>query len=274
MTAPVSAALQPEPICQANLPFRPWADPRLARLPGLVPVEPGDWLQLDEAYAAQMRLREALLAGTGEAVLRSPPAAEPAARELLEMILAELADKPGFEIGTETVRCPDGRRVRLDQDAPLASAAQLVQEDLVVMDRPEGADEHVLTAAALCFPASWTLAEKLGRPLTAIHIPTAAYDADLARRVQRLFDGIRPGRPIWRANALIYADPNLHQPRRENDRRAAPGAGARWLRMERQTLVRLPRTGAVAFTIHTYVLPFDRLEPDDRAAFAGKGTVG
>lgn len=269
----MAASLQPDPICQDRIPFRPWADPRLARLPGLVPVEPGDWLQIDDAYGAQMGLREALLAKRGDAVLRCPPEALPAAHELLDRVLAELADKPGFEIGDGQALCPDGRRVALDPATPLASAARLVQEDLVVMERPEGAAEHILTAAALCFPASWTLAEKAGRPLTAIHIPTEAYDSHLARRVQRLFDGIRPGRAIWRANALVYADPGLHQPRREDDRRAPPGAGPRWLRMERQTLVRLPATRAVAFTIHTYVLPFDRLEPADRAALAGKAAV-
>jgi hypothetical protein len=37
-----------------------------------------------------------------------------------------------------------------------------------------------LTAAILCFPASWTLAEKLGRPLGAIHGPVAGYDPGMA----------------------------------------------------------------------------------------------
>jgi hypothetical protein len=51
-------------------------------------------------------------------------------------------------------------------------------------------DEHVLTAAVLCFPASWHLADKIGRPLTTIHVPVKVYDETLARRVQRLFDGV------------------------------------------------------------------------------------
>ena len=31
--------------------------------------------------------------------------------------------------------------------------------------------------------------------------------------LQRLFDAIRPEQPLMRYNALLYADPTLHQPR-------------------------------------------------------------
>lgn len=255
-------------ICQARLPIRPWAEDRTRRLPGLNPVAPGEWLLVDDAHAGQMALRERLLAERRDDVLRISPGAVPAAAELLRVVLAELADAEGYEVGETVVTCPDGRRVPLDRAAPLETAARLVQEDLVLMEKPPGAEEHILTAAALCFPASWSLAEKFLRPLTRIHTPVDVYDDDIARRVQRLFDGIRPGRPIWRANALVYADPALFQPRTEAARRPEPPEGPLWLRVERQCLARLPETGAVVFTIHTFVVPFENLEPDDRAVFA------
>ena len=72
--------------------------------------------------------------------------------------------------------------------------------------------EHVLTGACLCFPASWALSEKLGRPLIGIHRTVPVYQEDLARRVQRMFDVIRVDQPLWRMNALVYANPALHQP--------------------------------------------------------------
>lgn len=257
-----------EEICQSHLPVRPWAEARSWSLPGVAPVGPGEWLLVDEVYPAQMALRERLLAERRDAVLRAAPEAAPAAAELLEAVLGEIADKPGYRVGPDAVVCPDGRRVALDRAAPLVTAARLVQEDLVLMEKRAGEAEHVLTAAVLCFPASWSLDEKFLRPLTGIHVPVASYDPDIARRVQRLFDGIQPGRPLWRANALVYGDPSLHQPRREAARRERVHDGPRWLRVERQTLARLPETRAVVFGIHTYVLPFDRLAPEDREAFA------
>ena len=122
------------------------------------------------------------------------------------------------------------------------------------MQKPEGAEEHVLTGATLCFPAGWMLAEKLGRPLMRIHKPVAAYDEGLARRVQRLFDCVRVGQPLWRFNALRYADPMLFQPRHEGVPKYGTGQEQRFTRSERQTILRLPRTGAVVFGIHTFVV--------------------
>ncbi|MDB2476176.1 DUF3445 domain-containing protein, partial [Paracoccaceae bacterium] len=52
-----------------------------------------------------------------------------------------------------------------------------------------------------------------------------------------------------------YADPALFQPRSMYARR--PGEKrhtARYLRSERQTLIRLAKTGAVVFGIHTFVV--------------------
>ncbi len=269
-------------ICQNTLPLRPWAEARTARLPGLNPVAPGDWLIADEAYGAQMGYREALLRARRGDVVRMAPEARPAADELLQAVLAQTDLMDGFTRVGEAVTCPDGRVVRLDRDDPLGTCGRLVQEDFALMQvrDPDRGGEHMLTGAVLCFPASWTLDEKFLRPLTAIHGPVAAYDANIARRVQRLFDAIRPGAPIWRANALIYDDPDLHQPRREGARRRLAAGGPRWLRIERQTLARLPGTGAVAFAIHTYVLPLSALDPADRnavlqhAALSGDAPAG
>jgi hypothetical protein len=157
--------------------------------------------------------------------------------------------------------------VPLNESDRLGTLARLVQQDLCVLDK-RGA-EHVLTAAVLCFPASWTLAEKLGRGLGAIHIPVEEYGAEMARRVQRVFDHLRVGAPVWRQNALVYSDPTLHQPRREQAPRV-DRVGGGYLRSERQALLRLPETRAVVFSIHTYVVALANLTPEQRA---GLGAV-
>jgi hypothetical protein len=257
-------------VFQINLPVAPWREPALARLPGVQPLDMADWLGTDEAFAGQMALRDQLLAERRDAVYAMTPGAADAAEALLALVLQHLG--PGYLRDGDTVLRPDGVRVALGAEPPLITAARLVQEDLCLM-QPGPGDEHVLTGAVLCFPASWTLAEKIGRPLTGIHGPVDVYDAGMAARVQRLFDAIRPGRPLWRQNALVYADPTLHQPRPEAaPRREAPGAG-RYLRSEKQCLLRLPSSDAVAFTIHTYVVPLDALPEGWRAGLGGAETV-
>ena len=121
-------------------------------------------------------------------------------------------------------------------------------------------EEHVMTGAMLCFPASWSLEQKFMKSLVKIHVPVDEYTPDIARRVQRVFDGIKVERPMWRANYLFYNDPELFQPHKEKDRRDYDAGKPKWLRVERQTLKRLPETKAVVFAIHTYVLSQDRLE--------------
>jgi hypothetical protein len=216
------------------------------RLPGTMPCDADDWLRVDEAYAAQLAYRAQLLASQPDAVLYENGQSQDANREVLEAALRILPEL-GFAMSGTDVRCPDGRTVTVNWDAPLHTLGHLVQEDICVLGK-QGA-EHVMTGAVLCFPANWRLAEKINRPLTGIHDPVAEYDDNLARRVQRLFDGVKVGRPLWRFNKLTYADPDLHQPYRRAVDDAMP-----FTRSERQCILRLPKTDAVVFTIHTFVV--------------------
>jgi hypothetical protein len=221
-------------------------------LPGIAPLAEETWLLADEAFAAQMAERTRLLAHRRAEVVAMRPEGRAAADELLQFVLDWLAAHgAGYRVFNGSVVRPDGVSVPVNRDDPLGTLGHLVQEDLCLMQKL--GDEHVLTAAVLCFPASWRLADKIGRPLTAIHTPVAAYDADIARRVQRLFDGVRVGRPLWRFNVLGYALPDLHQPGRLGPTGPAGGAFP-YLRSERQCVLRLPRTGACVFSIHTFVL--------------------
>ncbi|MDZ4135417.1 MAG: DUF3445 domain-containing protein, partial [Paracoccaceae bacterium] len=200
-------------ILQSHLPFAPWMDPRTARLPGILPLEGDAWLCTDDAFAAQMAERDRLIADAEPAVHGLQEPARPAADELLDRVLMKVHTTAGYRVDDDQVIRPDGVCVPILRAAPLLTLGRLVQEDLCLLQHD--GTEHVLTGAILCFPASWTLAEKLGRPMTGIHTPVAPYDADVARRVQRLFDAIRPEQPLWRANALSYDVPVLHLPRPE-----------------------------------------------------------
>ncbi len=251
-------------ILHPYLPYAPWPRPAGHRLPGIMPLDRADWLLVDVAYAAQMAERARLLAERPDDVLGLLPEGQAAAAELLATVLGDLPDH-GFALEGETVHCPDGRRVALDRERPLWTLGHLVQADFCLLQKPPGAAEHLLTGAVLCFPSSWTLSEKLGRPLMRIHRPVADYDAAMGARVQRLFDAIRAEQPLWRANLLDYTQPDLFHPRREADPKQRH-ASTSYLRSERQCLLRLPQSGAVVFSIHTAVIHRDQLTPEQAAA--------
>jgi dimethylamine monooxygenase subunit A len=258
-------------ILQKHIPHLPWMDPATRRLPGTKPLEMADWLVVDEAYAGQMGLRDQLIAERPEAVHAVLPVAEAAAREVFDLVLPLLPGL-GFSVAANEVVRPDGVVVALDAARPLVTLGRLVQEDLCLLQE-DGAGEHMLTGAVLCFPAGWTLAEKLGRPMMRIHQPVVKYTDDVGRRVQRLMDMVRVGAPLWRANAH-HSDAPLHNPLSEEashkDYHAVPvvTTDKPFIRSERQALIRLPETGAVLFSIHTYIIRREDLTAEQAAGLA------
>ncbi|QIK41432.1 DUF3445 domain-containing protein [Pontibrevibacter nitratireducens] len=227
----------------------PWMKPATRRNPGVQPLDPHDWLQRDACHADQMALRNHLIDTRREQVFGCGDDMAPS---------VEVCELVGRTLGVDIP--PDG-------DHPLIRAAQQVQEDLLILQRQgkerQGKD-WVLTDGVLCFPSHWTLSQKLGRPLDAIHEPVPFYAGDLARRVQRLFDAIRVEQPLWRANWLIYPDADLFHPRREYEEKRADWSGELYIRVERQSLVKLPQTGAIVFSIKTDICPLGGLSTAQR----------
>ena len=245
-----------KPILQKALPDDPWLEAAGRGLPGVRPLE-GPWLKADDACHAQLELRDRLVAEKPDAVLAALPGSEAALAELRQLVAAEASHLPGYQLAGGTLIRSDG--VKLGPDVPdIVFLGRACQEDFCLLEKQGG--QHVLTAAALCFPASWKLSEKLGRPLTGIHVPVPEYDENVARRVQRLFDGLHVDRPIWRANALFYQDPTLHQPKKQKS-----GEDSVYFRTEFQVLRRLSGSRAIVFSIHTVVLDLARLTDRERS---------
>lgn len=248
-------------ILQSCLSFAPWVDPRTRRLPGVIPVTLADWLEVDDAYAGQMALRDDLIVTRPEQVVALDETARPAAEELFDLVMDTLPE--GFIPGA-TIRRPDGVEIVPDRARPLETLGRLVQEDLCLMR--EGPEGHTLVGAVLCFPAGWTLGEKFGRPMMGIHRPVAIYTEDIGARVQRLMDGVQPGRPLMRGTAH-HSNAPLHNPRTEAMGRA-PDGDLPFIRVERQVLLRLPLTRLVCFSIHTYVVRPEALSPEQATILA------
>jgi len=257
------ATMQPSfhEICQSNLPIMPWLEIKTSRMPGVNPLEWQDWLIRDDAFGAQMAYRDHLLATRREAVFDCNPLADAASAELLALVLQQIALDPKYRVEADMVLRPDGVTVDLNSDHPLLVAGRLAQDDQCILLSQDGG--QVLRGAVLCFPASWTLAEKMNRDMFAIHQPVSSYGDEMAKRVGRMFERIQPERPLWRANNLIYTNPDLFQPRCTAQRRPVEGE-QKWVRVERQALVRLPVSKALCFGIHSFVVPLETLTVEQR----------
>lgn len=240
-----------------------------ARLPGTRPLQPSAWLCVDADYASQMTLRENLLTADDD-VVAERAGTDALIREACRTVLEWLALDGRWQVEPEAVHRPDGASVARAAD-DLRLIGRLVQEDVLIM--AAGAPEYSLAAGVLCFPSRWRLSEKLGRPISSIHSPVPHYDEGLARRVNRLFDAVRPGAPLVRMNWLVHPTDRLDQPLGEDEKAPAfVTEGPYFLRTERQCLWRLPLTRAVLFTIKTTIAPVASLAPGLREAIAAAMT--
>lgn len=251
-------------ICQSFLGVAPWMDHFASRLPGLQPVGPGEWLQRDDAFNGQLAYRDALLSEKRDKVIAAGGAPDQAEHDLLSAVLREISTDGAYRRSGDTILRPDGVEVQLRADRPLVTAARLAQEDFLLLQPGDG--EFYLTSGALCFPASWTLRQKLGCGMDRIHLPVERYDARIASRVNRILSMLQPDQAVWRANLLCYNDPELFQPRLEHEQRPFDRSRPTWVRVERQVLRRLGATPAVCFSIHTWLVPIEALTPEQASS--------
>jgi hypothetical protein len=244
---------------------------------GLSALDLDDWIQIDGNYRAEIDERLRLLGTRHGEVFDALPGSTAMGAELLALLAEHLPRRFPERFardGDVLVDRIDGRRHDLKAPGlhPLDLAGRLVQEDLCLMASPAAGEPYVLVAASLCFPSRWRLADKIGRPLRAIHGPTPFFNEKLLAPVERFFANLTVERPMVRTNWSIHDDPALFQPQGHGDRPADPpitvdNVGARlFLRSERQTLRRLPATGAVLFTIRTYQCPVAEVAADPARA--------
>ena len=244
-------------------PYLPFEGGRFRLAMGLMPLPSAQWLEIDSRrLAADLAAKRALLQTRHAEVFAALPESEAASVELLALLARHLPQhhpdiyrRDGDRLVNQaTAETWDVARPALH---PLDLAGRLVQEDLCLL-RSEG-DAYRLVAASLCSPARWRLADKLGRPLAVIHAPVAGYAQKLAAPVDRFFATLKAGKLVWRLNWGIVDDPAPFQPVAPAPAAiTAATAGERlWLRVERQTLQRLPASGAVVFTIRTYITRLD-----------------
>lgn len=248
----------------SELAFKPYTGNTKPFAIGLKPL-PADWpwLTVNDRYARYCTEKADLLQDRASAVFRAEPDTLEVQNKVLDRLLARLtSDYPGLIAidGDQLISRETGKTYYRSQwqSRPLALAGLLVQEDLVIMRQKPGG--WSLAAAFVAFPSSWLLAEKFGRSMAEIHAPIPGMPGRQSQMIERIFDNLRPGLPVYRQNWSLYDDDQLHHPRTENARgHPWHAAGqdpldALFVRIEHQTLTRLSASD-ILFTILISVDP-------------------
>jgi hypothetical protein len=234
---------------------------------GVKPLDPAEWIDVDDRLAAQLAEKERLLA-TEPDLFMALPGTETAQAELLALLVEHLPARFPDHYRREGAALrilPANRTVSIDGgEAPLLTAGRLVQEDLLLLRQSD--EGWRLVAGFLAFPSSWSLPDKLGRPMHEVHGPVPGFGAGTRPNelIGRMFDNLRPETPLVRWNWSLYGDDVLRHAGETTagQRRFGTGerAGPVFLRVERQTLRRLPVSRDIVFTVRIHIDPLEALE--------------
>jgi hypothetical protein len=244
--------------------YFPFKDGRFRLSMGLTPLPAQQWLPPDDALASDIAAKPALLTTRHSDVFQALPESEAASAELIRMLAVHLPHHHAthyraHDDGIGNLATGEDWDFAESRMHPLDLAGRLVQADLCLMQLIGG--HYCLVGASLCSPARWLLAEKIGQSLDAIHASVPGYGPTLSRPVGHFFQALKPDLIVGRANWGISDDPTAFQPMAGPAKSDLDGvnAGERlWLRIERQTLRRLPETQAILFTIQTKITRLDQ----------------
>lgn len=144
-----------------------------------------------------------------------------------------------------------------------------VQEDLILMSG-DAASGTPMVAGHLCFGGSWCLDDKMGKSFLAIHQDVPQFAARIGKPANLIMQRLKDDRPLGRLNWSIAATDrrnmapclaHLSVPARRGITQTNAGERC-FLRLEWQTLSRLPHTKGILFTIHTTITPLVKVVAD------------
>lgn len=236
---------------------------------GTRPIPESEWLDVAATTESVMSEKSDLLTRLPDDVVVSQPGSHAACAELLAAVLAYLRTQvpDRFTISADGSVVRDGlleRETALRNRPGIATVGRLVAEDFAILQQQDNA--WVLTAASICFPSRWRLSDKLGEDLAGIHQPVPGYESRIGGAVEALFDRLTPERMLCRSNWTLLDTDMRHLPSEGSEATASRMADLKWLRIERQTLRKLPESGAIVFTILTRVVEYSALSLANQAA--------
>lgn len=190
------------------LPYRPFNyGPKYHITMGLRRMPWDEWVELDNQFQYFHGEKARRLADIGRKCARTEPEALEAAYELLEEFSDYLPQRyPSLfkrtTVGIDNLLTGEHFNIveRPLQEDPMQMAARLVQDDFALLiEKADG--QYYLFAGAIVMPGLWNLDERMGMPLSQIHIEhgkVPGFKEKLERGVMSLFRRIQPDSPVQR----------------------------------------------------------------------------
>jgi len=219
----------------------PWRGGKGGYRMGLRPIAPHLWLP--DPIADDERVRKQRLIGDPDSgVFAELDCSRTGQEKILDAV------RKAFNVQHQPLR---------DSGAPLVVASLMVPDDLCLMERD--VDSYRLTAACVCSPSYWLLANKIGHTLDGIHGPVPTLNEKLGPTMLQFFSRLPEAAVFERRNWLMHTNPEPYQPHSEAWHDVADAdVDTLIIRSERQTLRRLD-SHTVVFTIRVTCHPLHEI---------------
>ncbi|KAL4872450.1 hypothetical protein BDV12DRAFT_193540 [Aspergillus spectabilis] len=245
-------------------PYRPfrWA---YHQTMSLTKLEPDWWLELENTYRKRIAQRKELFAKHRNCVLGSLLGSELACKELMEMVLQFICARYPQYFSLVDNRILKNKILGTEQDIrskhPLEIIIDNVPEDFGIMLRDDKTGNYFLRAGVVCSALGWNVASKIGLQLHQIHDPIPDYKEKMQFSMDRFFTKMPADKPIQRGSwGLEIGQPLYMPPGDPHEKlRAFQDPNLKLedcnLRVDWQTLRRLPLSGAVVFNFKALFTP-------------------
>lgn len=263
------------------LPYRAFRyGPKYNVTMGLRQIQAEEWIELDNHFPKYHAEKARRIKERGEKCVQTHPDAFPAAIELLEELREYLpARYPTLfrrtSVGLDNIWSGESFNIveRPLKEDPMAICARLVQDDLAIMIERDG--QYYLMAGCVLLAGFWRLSDKYGMCLSEIHTSGSVphYKEKLEVGMMKFFNRLRPDVFFTRNNYFIQVDDSLPWSWSIGDEDSPEVSWStaekdkpidnHFFRSERQSLRRLPKSGAVCFTIRTYFLPVTEMAHEE-----------
>lgn len=255
-------------------PYRPfrWA---YHQTMSLTKMEADWWLELHREYVDTIRAREQLFEKHGAMVLQTLPGSEIACKELMEMCVQFLCARypQYFRVDTHRSVLWNGilhTQTNLKSTPPMEVLLHNIPEDFALMLRDPETGLYTLRAGMVMSSLGWTLGSKMGLPLAAIHSPVPDYELKMQFSMDRYFSKTPTEKPIQRGSWGLEIHKPLYMPPGDPHSKLRLAQNPSHtisdihLRVDWQTLRRLPLSGAIVFNFKGIFTPVAEFADEPR----------
>ncbi|KAI6093420.1 hypothetical protein F4821DRAFT_80861 [Hypoxylon rubiginosum] len=239
---------------------------------------PSELITIDQNYLTRIRERQVTMTKHANHALGCIPCGIEAVQEVYTYLLEDYLparyptifsrDEKMFHNRVTGISLP-----LLPPDDPVAalrSLGETVEDDLFFLrETPEG---HQCTAFVCCCPSGFDPAAKIGKLLKDIHGPVPSYEK-IGPSMERYFSRLEVGKSACRVNWSVTTNPVLFNVSgnhvNEGDQVEEDmdiDIDKAYVRMELQTLTRMPKTRAILFSFKTYLCPVKEIKAEGLGA--------